>query len=87
MAIIWSFENTGGSFFTLPPVLERLGSFGAAVAAKTITLFHADHGYQLGELNEWSKKTDTELATRVPMIIRVRHTICRLSRFGAGLLR
>ena len=53
----------------------------------TITVFHADHGYQLGELNEWSKKTDTELATRVPMIIRVRHTICRLSRFGAGLLR
>ena len=24
-----------------------------------------------GELNEWSKKTDTELATRVPFIIRV----------------
>jgi hypothetical protein len=27
-------------------------------------------GYQLGELNEWSKKTTTELATRVPLIIR-----------------
>ena len=26
---------------------------------------------QLGELNEWSKKTDTELAVHVPMIIRV----------------
>ena len=51
--------------------LTMLESFGAAVAAKTITVFHADHGYQLGELNEWSKKTDTELATRVPMIIRV----------------
>eukprot|EP01052_Picozoa_sp_SAG31_P051293 SAG31_NODE_12113_length_967_cov_1.488479_2_plen_167_part_01 len=25
----------------------------------------------MGELNEWSKKTDTELATRVPFIIRV----------------
>ena len=24
-----------------------------------------------GELNGWSKKTDTELATRVPFIIRV----------------
>ena len=51
--------------------LTMLESFGAAVAGKTITVFHADHGYQLGELNEWSKKTDTELATRVPMIIRV----------------
>ena len=28
-------------------------------------------GYQLGELNEWSKKTTTELANRVPFIIRV----------------
>eukprot|EP01043_Picozoa_sp_COSAG02_P060502 COSAG02_NODE_7921_length_2785_cov_1.825763_1_plen_62_part_10 len=27
--------------------------------------------YQLGELNEWSKKTNTELATRVPLLIRV----------------
>lgn len=28
-------------------------------------------GYQLGELNEWSKKTDTELAVHVPLIVRV----------------
>ena len=27
--------------------------------------------YQLGELNEWSKKTNTELATHIPLIIRV----------------
>ena len=40
-------------------------------AARTITIFHADHGYQLGEGNEWSKKTDTELAVRVPLIVRV----------------
>lgn len=26
---------------------------------------------QLGELNEWSKKTNTELATHIPLIIRV----------------
>ena len=32
---------------------------------------HGDHGYQLGEGNEWSKKTDTELAVRVPLIVRV----------------
>ena len=36
----------------------------------TIVVFHSDHGYQLGELNEWSKKTNTELATRVPLLIR-----------------
>jgi arylsulfatase A-like enzyme len=34
-------------------------------------VFHADHGYQLGELNEWSKKTNTELAVHIPLIIRV----------------
>ena len=28
-------------------------------------------GYQLGELNQWSKKTNTELATHVPLIVRV----------------
>ncbi len=28
-------------------------------------------GYQLGELNEWSKKTNTEWATHVPLLIRV----------------
>eukprot|EP00931_Biecheleriopsis_adriatica_P081843 TRINITY_DN55181_c0_g1_i1.p1 TRINITY_DN55181_c0_g1~~TRINITY_DN55181_c0_g1_i1.p1 ORF type:complete len:529 (-),score=66.45 TRINITY_DN55181_c0_g1_i1:11-1597(-) len=38
---------------------------------KTIVVFHSDHGYQLGELNEWSKKTNTELATHVPLMIRV----------------
>ena len=36
----------------------------------TIVVFHSDHGYQLGELNEWSKKTNNELAVRVPLIIR-----------------
>ena len=34
--------------------------------------YHAlQHGYQLGELNEWSKKTDTELAVHVPLLMRV----------------
>ena len=30
-----------------------------------------DHGYQLGEHNEWEKFTNFELGTRVPLIIRV----------------
>ena len=29
-----------------------------------------DHHHR-GELNEWSKKTDTELAVHVPLLIRV----------------
>jgi hypothetical protein len=33
--------------------------------------FCATTGWQLGELNEWSKKTNTELATHIPLIIRV----------------
>ena len=44
---------------------------GLGETASTITIFHADHGYQLGELNEWSKKTNTELSLRVPLIVRV----------------
>eukprot|EP00755_Sulcionema_specki_P014821 Sspe_Gene.57722::Locus_31672_Transcript_1_1_Confidence_1.000_Length_1561::g.57722::m.57722/K01136/IDS; iduronate 2-sulfatase len=46
--------------------LEELGC-----ANNTIVVFHSDHGYQLGELNEWSKKTNTEFATHVPMMIHV----------------
>ena len=30
----------------------------------------ANSGYQLGELNEWSKKTNDELAVRVPLLVR-----------------
>ena len=30
-----------------------------------------DHGYHLGEQNEWSKKEITDLGTHVPLLIRV----------------
>merc|ERR1712110_1010616 len=46
--------------------LEELGEVN-----NTIVVFHSDHGYQLGELNEWSKKTNTELAVHIPLFIRV----------------
>ncbi len=52
----------------LGQALDMLDALGEA--QNTIVIFHSDHGYQLGELNEWSKKTTTELATRVPLIIR-----------------
>merc|ERR1719421_340751 len=46
--------------------LEELG-----VADNTIVVFHSDHGFQLGEGNEWSKKTTGELAVHVPLLMRV----------------
>ncbi|KAJ8612822.1 hypothetical protein CTAYLR_002048 [Chrysophaeum taylorii] len=37
----------------------------------TIVVVHGDHGYQLGEKACWTKHTNLELGTRVPLIIRV----------------
>ena len=63
-AVSWADHSLGRA-------VAKLESLGADVVAKTIVLFHSDHGYQLGELNEWSKKTDTELAVHVPLMMRV----------------
>ena len=46
--------------------LERLG-----LANNTAVILHGDHGWQLGEHNSWHKFTNFELATRVPLIVRV----------------
>jgi len=61
-AVTWADHSLGRALAKL----EELG-----VANNTIVVFHSDHGYQLGELNQWSKKTDTELAVHVPLLIRV----------------
>lgn len=37
----------------------------------TIVVLFADHGWKLGEYNAWSKHTNYEIDTRVPMMIRV----------------
>ena len=50
-------------------VLDGLRAAGHA--EDTVVVFHGDHGWQLGEHGEWCKQTHFELATRVPMIIRV----------------
>ena len=50
-------------------ILDSLKNLG--LADNTIVSFHADHGWQLGEHNEWCKMTNFELATRVPLMIRV----------------
>eukprot|EP00039_Didymoeca_costata_P020866 m.342679 g.342679 ORF g.342679 m.342679 type:complete len:552 (-) comp21706_c0_seq1:1-1656(-) len=36
----------------------------------TAVLFHSDHGWKLGEHGDWSKCTNWELDTRVPLLIR-----------------
>lgn len=41
----------------------------------TIIVFTSDHGYQLGDHSLWSKHTNFELATRVPLFISVPNSI------------
>ena len=67
----WYYAAVSYSDHMLGQALDYLTQLGPAVVANTIVVFHSDHGYQLGEQNEWSKKTNTELAARVPLIIRV----------------
>lgn len=65
----WYYAAVTYADHMLGKALDLLDELG--VRNNTIVLFHADHGYQLGELNEWSKKTNTELAVRVPLMVRV----------------
>jgi uncharacterized sulfatase len=50
-------------------ILDTLEATG--LAENTIVVFFADHGFQLGEHDLWSKYTLFEQSTRVPFIIRV----------------
>lgn len=53
----------------LGQVLQWLHDSG--LSDETIVLFTSDHGFQLGEDNEWSKKGTSELQNRIPFIARV----------------
>ena len=50
-------------------VIHALKSSG--LADETIIVLWGDHGWQLGEHNEWAKHTNFEDATHVPFILRV----------------
>ncbi len=49
-------------------VLEALD--GSGLRDNTIVVLWGDHGYHLGEQGTWNKRTNWEMATRVPLIIR-----------------
>ena len=65
----WYYAAVSYADHMLGMALDLLDELG--VKNNTIVVLHSDHGYQLGELNEWSKKTNTELAVRVPLMVRV----------------
>ena len=65
----WYYAAVTYADHMLGMALDKLAELG--VENNTITIFHADHGWMLGEQNEWSKKTNDELSTHIPMIIRV----------------
>jgi len=52
-------------------VLDHLELLG--LTQSTIVIFHGDHGWHLGEQGLWTKKTNFELGTRVPLIIAAPH--------------
>jgi arylsulfatase A-like enzyme len=50
-------------------VLDELDKQG--LRDKTIVVLIGDHGYQLGEHGTWNKRTNWEIATRVPLLISI----------------
>jgi iduronate 2-sulfatase len=54
----------------LGQLLDALDDTGRA--DQTLVIFHADHGWALGENNMFRKFHNAELTTRVPLLIAVR---------------
>ena len=50
-------------------VLNKLDEVG--LRDDTVVVFTSDHGWQLGEHNEWAKQTNFELAVKIPTMIRI----------------
>lgn len=55
--------------FVAGKILDELASL--SLADDTMVVLHSDHGWHLGEYAMWEKRTNWELATRVPLIMRV----------------
>ena len=54
-----------------PPLNDSTMVVAAGLNGSTMVVMHADHGWHLGEYAMWEKRTNWELAVRVPLIIRV----------------
>ncbi len=63
-AVSWA-DHVHGKIYSFLKELDP------AVLSSTIIVFTADHGYNLGEQNAWSKKSVYHFATRVPLLIHV----------------
>jgi arylsulfatase A-like enzyme len=50
-------------------VLDELEALG--LRPSTMVVLHSDHGWHLGEYAMWEKRSNWELGTRVPMVMRV----------------
>eukprot|EP00756_Hemistasia_phaeocysticola_P024467 Hpha_TRINITY_DN15950_c1_g11::TRINITY_DN15950_c1_g11_i1::g.70714::m.70714/K01136/IDS; iduronate 2-sulfatase len=61
-AVSWADYVTG-------QVLDELDDL--SLTKDTMVVLHSDHGWHLGEYAMWEKRTNWELGTRVPLIIRV----------------
>merc|ERR1719321_454188 len=61
-AVSWADYATG----QVLDELERLN-----LAEDTLVVMHADHGWHLGEYGMWEKRSNWELGTRVPFVMRV----------------
>lgn len=60
-AVSWADAATG----KILDELDRLNQ-----TDNTLVVLHSDHGWHLGEYAMWEKRTNWELGTRVPLIIR-----------------
>eukprot|EP00927_Polykrikos_kofoidii_P069047 TRINITY_DN64459_c0_g1_i1.p1 TRINITY_DN64459_c0_g1~~TRINITY_DN64459_c0_g1_i1.p1 ORF type:complete len:752 (+),score=102.28 TRINITY_DN64459_c0_g1_i1:66-2321(+) len=67
----WYYAAVTWTDYAIGQVFQKLRGLGSDVVENTIVVFHSDHGFHLGELNQWAKKTNSELAVHVPLIIRV----------------
>ncbi|XP_071477898.1 iduronate 2-sulfatase-like [Diadema antillarum] len=78
------YAATSYTDFLIGGLLDALEQSG--FANDTIIVFVGDHGWQLGEHAEWSKYSNYELSTRVPLIVHVPgvtagNTSSRLKKF------
>jgi iduronate 2-sulfatase len=62
------YATVTGADFYIGQVLDELDNL--KMAQDTAVALFGDHGWSLGENGMWAKYTNTELSTRVPLIIR-----------------